>query len=150
MIDSWNRAPRPGAARPDPAPAVTASTEAPAALLRRAASLMRERAGKATDGPWRYFPDRHWRRPGSSEWEESVFVGPPGKQAISVARTGDSDDPQSMTDAAFIASWHPGVALAVADWLEAYAERFATWAGPHIPEELGLALAVARAYLGEG
>jgi hypothetical protein len=44
----------------------------------------------------------------------------------------------------------PAVAAALADWLDAYAERFAVWRGPHVRAELERALAVARAILGAG
>ncbi|MFJ2780254.1 hypothetical protein [Kitasatospora sp. NPDC087315] len=37
----------------------------------------------------------------------------------------------------------------VSEWLDAYAARFVTWRGPHISAELGHALAVARAVLGQ-
>lgn len=47
-----------------------------------------------------------------------------------------------------IASWHPAVALAVADWLDSYAERMEVL-GHAIGSNHGQALAVATAYLGE-
>lgn len=72
-----------------------------------------EKAAKAaTPGPWRHSPDKHWHRPGTPEFEESVFAGPAGDAATSVAGTGPSDDPQSMADAAHIARHDPAAVLA--------------------------------------
>jgi len=71
-----------------------------------------ERAAKAaTPGPWRHNPNKHWHRPGSVEFEESVFAGPDGSEATFVAGTGPSDDPQSMADAAHIALHDPARVL---------------------------------------
>jgi len=129
----------------------------PAQELREAARLMKERAKVATPGPWRYDPGKHFRAPGTCSFEESVFVGPIGKEALSVARTGETDDPESMADAAYIASMHPGVAVAVAGWLddeaagyEAYdAETQAFRAGDR-DGDLDPAVTTARVYLGAG
>ena len=112
--------------------------------LRRAASLMRERAEGATPGPW-------------DECAVKTFEGtydclaPTGTQ-YEICRLPRT--PQGSADSWHLASWHPAVALAVADWLDAEASRverhhlavtfddFAVAAEPK-------ALAVARAYLGE-
>ena len=73
----------------------------------------RERlAKKATPGPWRHDPRKHWRKPGTAWFEEAVFAGPAGKDATCVAGTGESDDPQSIYDAAFIAANDPATVLA--------------------------------------
>ena len=93
--------------------------------LREAARSMRSRAEKvfAPDG------DDHL-----ASWAEEY--GPAaGMNAL------------ERDEAEFVASWHPAVALAVADWLESeagYVER-------HAPSDLttGHALAVASAYLNE-
>lgn len=83
-----------------------------AEILRKAASLMRERAEAATPGPWIPFD----------------------------------------ADADHIASWHPAVALAVADWLDATADDWDRSTAPIPVSDIRLdaraALAVARAYLG--
>lgn len=72
-----------------------------------------ERAARAaTPGPWRYNPDKHNRPPYSSAYEEAVFTGPAGADAICIAGTGPSDDPQSMADAAYIARHDPARVLA--------------------------------------
>lgn len=69
-------------------------------------------AKKATAGPWRHDPRKHWRKPGTAWFEEAVFAGPAGKDAVCVAGTGESDDPQSIYDAAFIAQHDPEAMLA--------------------------------------
>lgn len=97
-------------------------------LLREAAAKMRERAEAATaqSGPdWAYRA-----HVGGYVWLEPAHIGMHGYQST----------------AAHIASWHPAVTLAVADWLDrvgadADAENYD-------PDEFESALAVARAYLG--
>lgn len=68
-------------------------------------------ARAATAGPWRYNPSKHYHRPNSPEFEESVFAGPPGADAVSIALTGETDDRQSMADAAHIARHDPARVL---------------------------------------
>jgi len=116
MIDSWNRAHRPGAARPDPAPAVTAA-EAPAALLRRAAALMRERANAATLGPWKSYLE------GRDHWGGDSFImtAGDGEDLYVHVQVSSTYNPKFGEDQDHIAAWSPPVALAVADWLEATA-----------------------------
>src|SRR4051794_6287667 len=111
-----------------------------AETLRRAAALMRERAEGATPGPWS-------NRRGPDECVVRADDGAP------LART------DTRADRRHIASWHPLVALAVADWLDGVA-TFAGYLGRgsyyrQHPEDLAPhpaiapALAVARTYLGE-
>jgi hypothetical protein len=90
-------------------------------------------ARMATPGPWRYNPGKQWftdldklraARAGipMSGGEEFVGAGPDdGDNAttIGVAATGPADDPQSMTNADFIARWDPARVLA-----ECEARRF--------------------------
>lgn len=103
-----------------------------AEMLRRAASLMRERAEGATSGGprWETGPDE--------------MHGP--SHAIVYPADSDSAVAFAASDnAEHIASWHPAVALAVADWLDACAlvcEVKADAVKHH-------ALTIARAYLGE-
>lgn len=94
--------------------------------LRRAAALMRERAAavvdecgvtSADDAPWFNATDFY-------------------------ASTSDEPDPVH----AHVASWRPAVALAVADWLDAVADRCLTIHNSTPAVWYG-ALAVARAYL---
>ena len=91
-------------------------SETPAETLRRAAKLMRERAGAATPGPWFTRSDGDW------------YVC---SNAFGLVSTGIHDEPsmghlvnveRDHRDAAHIASWHPGVALAIAELLDLTAE----------------------------
>ena len=124
-------------------------TETPAAQLRTAAKWMRKRAEAATPGPW---------RPVSALYQDDAF------SAVLDDR-GDVDDPRTWLVGSglgavnpagtvdHIASWHPLVALAVADWLDSVTDRWiGVPAGPSEPEpeDFDAALAVARAYLGSG
>lgn len=121
------------------------------ALIREAAQLIRQRARAATVGPW--VTD-------ASEIYSEVQGGP------WVGETLHNDDPLvTAANAAHIASWHPGVALFVADLLEGAAHREEDYINalghdhsqgedvcgcdePDRGDEAGLALAFARAYLG--
>jgi hypothetical protein len=82
------------------------------AFLRRMLDADEARARAATPGPWRHNPDKHWRKPGTSWFEEAVFAGAPGADATCVAGTGETDDPQSMADADHIARHDPARVLA--------------------------------------
>ena len=114
-----------------------------AEVLREAAALMRERAEAAT---------------GDAAWAVEVAKTNGIPNMVITADTSmvvaDTYDKPGQADAEHIASWHPAVALAVADWLDA------TAAENNSPEDSGLgflnfitadshaALAVARTYLG--
>jgi hypothetical protein len=111
--------------------------------LRPAAALMRIRAKSATtwDGNWRVHADRPGRviEVKGDGWDDAIVAS-----CIDYGGTENGGH-----RAPHIASWHPAVALAVADWLDAIADQFEPiWQGPHVPKELADALAVARAYLG--
>ena len=118
-----------------------------AETLRRAASLMRERAGAAPPSPWATRATTHGD---PANGPTHIVV------ENSLGLISDHDyDKWGGTSAEHIASWHPAVALAVADWLDAVAEAW-----PISEPDYGLsvraeavghrqALAVARAYLGE-
>ena len=113
--------------------------EAPAAMIRRAAALMRERAGGCEPRRWfRYDTGKNYPQRIASE----------GNVAL-IAETF-IDPAHRPYEAEHIASWHPLVAAAVADWLEAAtgtaARAEAEGASVH-PDSY--ALKVARAYLGE-
>ena len=112
--------------------------------LRRAAALMRERAEAATNYPWAASdPGTQWRHYDG----QVTAIGFPDDFDPSICDALDNDDAQH------IASWHPAVALAVADWLDDTAnanERLAPLAAltPRGDVTNRKALAVARAYLG--
>ncbi len=107
-----------------------------AEVLRRAATLMRERAEAVRAGAAE--PDM-WFGP-----EELVEEFVNGSQH-------EMGDPQS--DAEHIASWHPVVAVAVADWLDALAEFPTFDVEPEYADQIRATITagilVARAYLGE-
>lgn len=97
-----------------------------AELIREAIALMRSRAARCA-----YVFGGEFRVDGDGPF--SLYNGP--------QRLASGLD---RSDAEHIASWHPVVALAVADWLEAALARDPRAQGT----ECETALAVARAYLG--
>jgi hypothetical protein len=103
-----------------------------AEVLREAAALMRSRAEAASDGPWtnRRGPAEHV----IDDWDVPIA-------------TVDTRENRR-----YIASWHPAVALAVADWLKseasAHSGEFWTDTRSEACCRMEQALAVARAYLG--
>lgn len=92
--------------------------------LRQAAATLRERANKAADGPWRAY---------DNEVLDSC------QDAHRVADTVDA------VDGRYIATTHPGVGLALADWLDesALGMMHTTYGRDLTPAE-HKALAVAR------
>ncbi|GAB3776628.1 hypothetical protein FB382_003921 [Nocardioides ginsengisegetis] len=109
-----------------------------AEILRRAAALMRERASRAEARRW-YPSDEHDGMDEIHWWD------------ITAALPGDDDDPINE----FVDSWHPTVALAVADWLDSEVMAFdllyvAGYTKVEAAKTLSRhALTVARAFLGE-
>jgi putative intracellular protease/amidase len=114
--------------------------DSPAAELRAAAQLLRERAAATTAGDWRAMPD--------------VLIG---GWAVAASPTSD-EGPYFGTfigegDARWIALMHPGVGEPLADWLERQAATWSTSVPVHdtcTPATCTAtaALAVARALLG--
>jgi hypothetical protein len=111
-------------------------------LLRRAAKEMRQRAEDAPHGPW------VWEAVGKSGYPQRVT----NPEALLVAECFENPDFRAGC-AEHIASWHPAVALAVADWLDAQAELVETdarlFGKPATDATRDAAEVVARAYLGE-
>lgn len=109
-----------------------------AELLREAARLMRSRAELATPGPWERARGRH------GEGVRSSTTG-----AILATLHTDRD----REDMRHVASWHPAVALAVADLLDDGASYVEFMQREHPAEPAAdyakFYLAVARAYLEE-
>ncbi|MFE0765417.1 DUF6221 family protein [Streptomyces smyrnaeus] len=68
-------------------------------------------ARAASPGPWRHNPEKHHHIVGTPLFEEAVFAGPTGADATCVAGTGETDDSQSMRDAAHIARHDPARVL---------------------------------------
>ncbi len=118
----------------------------PAETLRTAARLIREKAEAVPQGAWKGRP-----------WEAEECSDDEAGNCPCIVSQGERKPPWEAQDpliqyvcdaeseehAAHIASWHPAVALAVADWLES-AARDAEEIGPD-----PAALAVARTFLGE-
>jgi len=117
-------------------------------LLREAALKMRARAEAATGAT------RHWTSVPAGVGVSRVFCG-----QVLIAKT-DETLGGSGFNAQHIASWHPAVALAVADWLIKSAETYERLEDdlrglegvPTIEQVYGYdfteAIAVARAYVG--
>ena len=111
-----------------------------AETLRRAAALMRELAENAEPGVWKL-------------WGMQVMADTSGTSNVDLATPVTNCHTPSTTDrllhtgnAQHIASWHPAVALAVADWLDVVADDGT--ADYDLINSEGEALTVARAYLG--
>lgn len=103
--------------------------------LRRAAALMRERANAVGEGPWESYP---LPDAGPNRWT-MTGVGVAGDDM------GHRTETMFCSDAEHIASWHPVVALAVADWLDQTATD-----APFLTAQVKYAArAVANAYLEE-
>lgn len=123
----------------------------PAETLTAAAKLLRERATAATPGPWTWL---RWHSDCPANCDDpACFLlivgsphGPVGDADVDrpeVFAVERSVQERGEGDAAFIALMHPGVGLALADWLNSAAgDAEQIGPDPH-------ALAVARALLGE-
>ena len=117
----------------------------PADTLREAATLIRERANAATPGPWHVCDEPEW-----SEEDGRGVCGPAHEPIARLAEDWyepDPGEPTAENDADHIASWHPAVALAVADWLEQMARAKVGTSYGDLPFE-DSAYEVARTYLG--
>lgn len=106
---------------------------------------MRTRAGTATPGPWEAPLDSEVTYGYHREGSRHVATW------VATCNLGDEDESEGrdIANAEYIASWHPLVALAVADWLETEA-HMADRRGNSVEGQTFHALAVARAYLGTG
>jgi len=128
-------------------------------ILRRAAALMRKRAERMPMPKRGYGMESKWT---SASTMLSKVYGP-GHRVLMESRQ-NCDPYDGVYAADYFASWHPAVAVAVADWLdeaadhlEAHRDMDALPEGATCPTAreglecsvLGQALTVARAYLGE-
>jgi hypothetical protein len=107
-------------------------------VLRRAAALMRERAEAASHhspSPWTVH-EGTFGDPANGPTD--VRVSDARRLPVVIANQCRED----WENGEHIASWHPAVALAVADWLETHLAE-SLHCSPSCP-----AIAVARAYLG--
>lgn len=113
-----------------------------AETLRQAAALMRERAEAASPSPWFTEPNTMAGR----VWVAMTRTWWPKADAEPIFQVRHEENyKQREHDAAHIASWHPTVVLAVADWLDNYASVMER---DHPIAFADQALIVARAYLG--
>jgi hypothetical protein len=156
-------------------------TESPAAFLRRASTHLRALAQAASPGPWERPLNTRYKAIVTAplpEGETGSYIdgvdratGERERCCVVLANTwsnGKHYRKRSGRDLEYIAAMHPGVALAVADWLDAEADAHegvmavsegvcdiavAVGAGEHRIEvaasTLDQALAVARSLLGE-
>ena len=76
--------------------------------LRQAARVLRERAEAATPGPWL-----------THDEDGDPYIAPPATGALLITAHPLE---VARANAAYIATMHPGVGLALADWLEAQAD----------------------------
>ena len=114
-----------------------------AETLRRAATVLRERAEKATPGPWRMVGEF------LNDTERAYVVPERDDHYVCAGGSPDLDD-----DSPYIATMHPGVGLALAEWLLIESHHVASHqCEAHCPpdgcDEVHAALTVARAILGE-
>lgn len=108
-----------------------------AEVLRKAARLMRQRAEIAKPGPWSYLCST-----GAGTGEAVVTYASHDLESSLTVECGP--DGGAEFDCEHFASWHPAVAIAVADWLDQhadYAQSLGREPGPR-------PLAVATTYLG--
>jgi hypothetical protein len=101
----------------------------PAETLNAAASLMRERGGKATPGPW---TPMVLGSEGYLVLRANCTVRERGRGRV--GRFGCKDWDDDRADAEYVASMHPLVALAVADWLDVTAKEAGEWLALDMPE----------------
>ena len=95
--------------------------------LREAAKVLRERAGAATPGPWEAAQDHLTHSVGAD-----VRSVPSGGYAA--ADCCGYQGASTNEDAAYIATMHPGVALALADWLDKAGADCWAYGDPDSPE----------------
>ncbi|MEV5261773.1 hypothetical protein AB0L02_27500 [Streptomyces anulatus] len=110
----------------------------PADQLHAAAAKLRAVSSAATDGPWTIANIPPYTDPVlMSRYEETPADG----EVLIVGNVGVGEEDQAQ-----IALMHPGVGLAMADWLDVAAEYYTP--GPAHPTHVVHALAVARQLLG--
>jgi hypothetical protein len=87
--------------------------------LREAAKVLRERAETATAGPWAFY-EMHGRDFTDEGWSIIGVRAEAGEVAMTYPVSKERDEHEA--DAIYIATMHPGVGLALADWLDASAD----------------------------
>lgn len=127
---------------------MSAAEESPAAVIRRAAELMRERARSATQGPWERAGDAGEI---AKSYHPNFVAFWRGEYLAGVCDTGDGSDAvfnQAARDARYIASMHPLLGAALADLLGTIAGMADL--DPDLMGRVGCdeVLNIARIYLG--
>lgn len=128
-------------------------------ILREAARLMRARAEKATPSPTGepYGWAGHSGAIGAAIYGGPSVDGYRTSTVLAVEEGCTACRQPTDADVQHMASWHPAVAVAIADWLDAAAQReqehrqrsaHYAYAEPTEGDEVYGALIVARAYLG--
>jgi hypothetical protein len=110
--------------------------------LRQASGEMRRLAEAATPGPWRHTE----RGIEAGDYDDVIVGGPVSCMSYCYGGSSTLDGDRIDLDGDHIRSWHPAVALAVADWLDRFADLYSS--GGTLQDERDLADAVARAFLG--
>jgi hypothetical protein len=86
-------------------------------LLREAAEVLRALSNGATDGPWAAGHECD-----GVLAERRTVVRADGKRVVTVGQTRPHHHgPEAEVNVAYIATMHPGVGLALADWLDTMA-----------------------------
>lgn len=100
-------------------------------LIREAVALIRKQAADVPAGPWDFHPED----PRPHFAVQARGHGP-------VATVYEASERPLI--ASYIVSWHPGVALAIADLLDGAADREETWLSDLGPANLDLAAEIGR------
>ncbi|HEY9494614.1 MAG TPA: hypothetical protein VIR15_07160 [Intrasporangium sp.] len=108
--------------------------------LRRAAEVLRALSNGSTEGPWLVGHEVD-----GAYAERRTVVRAQGLRVVTVGQTRQHHHREAEANVAFIATMHPGVGLALADWLQLEADRLGWLENYATPQ----ALTVARAILGE-
>lgn len=119
-------------------------------MLRRAGERLREVAGKATPGPWFAEPALDDPRYLDLTHPTTLPNGWTGNESF--VRWHYEGPPLLASDAEYVATMQPVVALALAEWIEAHAADLARVdriTQTDSPPDTQRALAVARVVLGE-
>lgn len=112
---------------------MTSERAHPAEVIRRAAALMRERAEKATPGPWQHMC---LGSEGCLVLRKSGTLRERGRGRV--ARFGQKEWKADHADAEFVAGMSPVVALALAEWLDGeakLADETVAWDTPSCTHE---------------
>ena len=113
--------------------------------LREAAKVLRERAEAATPGPWQHGEDWAAISADSDSVVHAYYQRP--CEACGNDIYDEASVAVSVMDAAYIATMHPGVGLALADWLDAEADE-RRWGRRRDFDDVGISDRIADLVLG--